>query len=41
VEQRQTKPRVGERHRVPLGIAARQQWRSLVEVPVRRLRGQL
>jgi hypothetical protein len=41
VEERQTRPRIGTRHRVPLGIAARQQWRALVEVPVRRLRGQI
>jgi predicted metal-dependent phosphoesterase TrpH len=39
VEAHETRPRIGNRHRVPLGIAARQQWRSLVEVPVRRLRG--
>ena len=41
VELRETRPRVGTRRRVPLGIAARQQWRSLVQVPVRRLRGQI
>jgi predicted metal-dependent phosphoesterase TrpH len=39
VELRETRPRVGNRRRVPIGIAARQQWRSLVEVPVKRLRG--
>lgn len=39
VELRETRPRVGNRRRVPLRIAARQQWRSLVQVPVRRLRG--
>jgi len=26
---------------MPTGIAIRQQWRALVEVPIRRLRGQL
>jgi hypothetical protein len=41
VMERRTRPRVGNRHRVPLGIAARQQWRALVEVPLRRLRGTL
>ena len=41
VELRETRPRVGSRRRVPLGIAARQQWRALVEVPVRRLRGRM
>jgi hypothetical protein len=38
---RTTVPRVGVRHGVPLGIAARQQWRALVQVPLRRLRGDL
>jgi PHP domain-containing protein len=41
VVERRTKPRLGSRHPVPTGIAARQQWRSLVEVPVMRLRGKL
>ena len=41
VEQRQTRPRVGNRHRVPIRLSARQQWRSLVEVPVKRLRGEM
>jgi len=41
VELRETRPRLGNRRRVPLGIAARQQWRSLVQVPVRRLRGRM
>jgi hypothetical protein len=41
VVERTTRPRVGKRHPVPLGIAARQQWRALVEVPVRRLRGRM
>jgi predicted metal-dependent phosphoesterase TrpH len=41
VEQRTTKPeRMRSRH-VPAGIALRQQWRSLVELPLRRARGQL
>lgn len=41
VEQRTTRPeRVGKRN-VPAGVAIRQQWRSLVALPVRRLRGQL
>ena len=41
VEGRLTRPRVGTRRRVPLGITARQQWRALVEVPVKRLRGRM
>jgi hypothetical protein len=41
VEGRTTAPRMGRRRPVPLTAAARQQWRSLVEVPVRRLRGTL
>jgi hypothetical protein len=41
VEERSTRPRVGNRHRVPLGVAARQQWRSLVQVPVKRLTGRM
>ena len=41
VERRTTVPRMGTRRQVPAGIAARQQWRSLVEVPIRRLRGTL
>ena len=41
IEQRATRPeRIRSRH-VPGGVALRQQWRSLVELPVRRLRGQL
>ncbi len=36
-----TRPRLGMRHAVPTGIALRQQWRALVEVPIKRLRGQL
>jgi hypothetical protein len=41
VEQRRTEPRRGTRHAVPPGIAMRQQWRALVEVPLLRLRGKL
>jgi predicted metal-dependent phosphoesterase TrpH len=41
VLERRTAPRPGARHGVPLGLAARQQWRSLVELPLRRLRGEL
>ena len=41
IQQRATRPeRLGSRD-VPVGVALRQQWRSLVELPVRRLRGQL
>lgn len=39
--ERRTQPRLGMRHAVPAGIAIRQQWRALVEVPIRRLRGQM
>lgn len=38
---RTTKPMAGVRRRVPTGMALRQQWRALVELPVRRLRGRL
>ncbi len=38
---RSTRPRLGMRRAVPAGIALRQQWRALVEVPIRRLRGQM
>jgi PHP domain-containing protein len=41
IEQRRTEPRLGSRHPVPPGIALRQQWRALVEVPMLRLRGKL
>jgi predicted metal-dependent phosphoesterase TrpH len=41
VVERRTRPRLGMRRAVPTGIALRQQWRALVEVPIRRLRGQL
>jgi hypothetical protein len=34
-----TKPTPGVRHRVPIGIALRQQWRALVELPIKRIRG--
>jgi hypothetical protein len=33
--------RLSQKAAVPLSLAARQQWRSLVELPVRRLRGEL
>jgi hypothetical protein len=36
-----TKPERGERHGVPAGLAARQQWRALVDLPIQRLRGRL
>ena len=39
--ERRTRPRLGMRRAVPTGIAIRQQWRALVEVPIRRLRGRL
>jgi predicted metal-dependent phosphoesterase TrpH len=41
VAERRTEPRLGTRRPVPAGIAIRQQWRSLVQVPVLRLRGRL
>ena len=41
IEQRATRPERLRRRHVPVGVALRQQWRSLVELPVRRLRGQL
>jgi len=41
IVERRTRPRMGTRHAVPAGIAIRQQWRALVEVPIRRLRGDL
>ena len=41
IVERRTRPRLGMRRAVPTGIAIRQQWRALVEVPIRRLRGQL
>jgi hypothetical protein len=33
-----TRPMIGTRRRVPTGIALRQQWRALVDLPIRRLR---
>lgn len=33
-----TKPVLGIRRRVPTGIALRQQWRALIDLPVRRIR---
>lgn len=41
VVERRTEPRLGKRHAVPTGLAVRQQWRALVQVPVLRLRGKL
>jgi Predicted metal-dependent phosphoesterases (PHP family) len=36
-----TRPMGGMRRRVPTAIALRQQWRALVDLPIRRLRGRL
>jgi hypothetical protein len=36
-----TKPTLGTRRRVPTGIALRQQWRALVDLPLRRWRGKV
>jgi predicted metal-dependent phosphoesterase TrpH len=42
VRARRTRPRRGRRQiAIPPGLALRQQWRSLVELPSRRLRGRL
>jgi hypothetical protein len=41
VLQRRTQPRRGRPASVPASVALRQQWRSLVVLPVRRLTGQL
>jgi predicted metal-dependent phosphoesterase TrpH len=41
VEARTTTPARLRRRRVPVGEVVRQQWRSLVELPLRRARGQL
>jgi len=42
IEQRATRPQAGRRRdRLPVGMVVRQQWRSMVELPVRRLLGQL
>jgi hypothetical protein len=38
VAERTTRPLAGIRHRIPTGIALRQQWRALIEVPIERLR---
>lgn len=38
VMERTTKPVPGVRHRIPTGIALRQQWRALVELPIERMR---
>jgi hypothetical protein len=35
------KPVRGVRRRIPTGIALRQQWRGLIELPMRRLTGRL
>ena len=34
-----TRPILGVRRRVPTGIALRQQWRALIDLPIRKLRG--
>jgi predicted metal-dependent phosphoesterase TrpH len=41
IERRATTPARLRRRHVPVGAAVRQQWRSLVELPLRRVRGQL
>jgi predicted metal-dependent phosphoesterase TrpH len=41
VEQRTTRPERMRSRKVPAGVALRQQWRSLVQLPLRRLSGQL
>jgi predicted metal-dependent phosphoesterase TrpH len=41
VEQRTTRPERMRKRSVPAGVTLRQQWRSLVELPLRRLSGQL
>ena len=38
VLERTTKPVAGVRHPVPRGIALRQQWRALIELPIERMR---
>jgi len=38
VMERTTKPLAGVRHPVPKGIALRQQWRALIELPIERIR---
>lgn len=41
VRNRSTTPQRGKWSRVPTGVAMRQQWRALVDLPVRRLLGRL
>ena len=41
IERRTTSPERLRSRDVPVGVALRQQWRSLVELPLRRLRGEL
>jgi hypothetical protein len=41
VLQRETRPMRRARRRVPTGIALRQQWRALVDLPIKRRRGSL
>jgi hypothetical protein len=36
-----TRPVMGTRRRIPTGIVLRQQWRALVDLPIRRMRGEL
>jgi hypothetical protein len=38
VMERKTKPLAGVRHGIPTGVALRQQWRALVELPIERFR---
>jgi PHP domain len=39
VMERTTKPLLGTRRPIPTGIALRQQWRALVDLPIKRMRG--
>jgi PHP domain-containing protein len=42
IEQRATRPQAGRRRdRLPAGLVVRQQWRSMIDLPLRRRRGQL
>jgi hypothetical protein len=42
VQLRATRPQAGRQQvHVPIGMALRQQWRALVDLPLRRLLGQL
>ena len=42
VQERATRPMPGRRRdRLPAGMVLRQQWRSMIDLPLRRLRGQL